>query len=180
MFGPFVLKLPVTSANAKKTKVYLPKGEKWYDTREDKLYSGGQTINKSVPMDGKAHYMLRSGAIIPTWENVRQLKNALWDSLTIYLLPPYKDDTSEFSLYEDDGVTELELNKFNRFDFYMSSSILKIKRKKYGLKSKEARKATLQLLDGYVFTENNMSTFEYDPDNTKYITLGIKDSYFLL
>ncbi|NLJ64854.1 MAG: glycoside hydrolase [Christensenellaceae bacterium] len=174
MFGPFVLKLPVTSANAKKTKVYLPKGEKWYDTREDKLYSGGQTINKSVPMDGKAHYMLRSGAIIPTWENVRQLKNALWDSLTIYLLPPYKDDTSEFSLYEDDGVTELELNKFNRFDFYMSSSILKIKRKKYGLKSKEARKATLQLLDGYVFTENNMSTFEYDPDNTKYITLGIK------
>ncbi|MGI6215348.1 MAG: TIM-barrel domain-containing protein [Christensenellales bacterium] len=170
MFGPFVLKTPVTQANETQVKVNLPKGFDWYSPREKAYYSGGQTVALPAPMDGKAHFLLREGAIMPLWDKPKQLKNALWDELTVWLFPPKKGE-SEFSLYEDDGETELSLEKYNRFDFKLSKNSIEIKRTKYNLPSSAKRRVRLLLYSGYAFEENGKNEYSYDPDNANDIKL---------
>ncbi len=172
MFGPFVLKIPVVKENTANVKVQLPKGCRWYSAREKKCFNGGQTISLPVPMDGRAHFMLREGAILPVWDKPDQLKNALWDELTVHLFPPESGE-SAFSLYEDDGETELSLEKYNRFDFSLSKDNVNIERVKYNLPSRAKRRARLLLHGGFEFKKSGSNEYVYDPDNTSGIILKL-------
>ncbi|MDO5022227.1 MAG: glycoside hydrolase family 31 protein [Eubacteriales bacterium] len=175
MFGPFVLKVPVTKAKQTHTSVYLPNGYSWYLPRENKYYNGGESIDIPTPMDGDAHYLIREGAILPVWDRPANLKNALWDEVTVQLFPSQKEE-SRFSLYEDDGETELQLGKYNRFDFVLSKDSIKINRAKYALPSSKPRKVRLKLYGGYVFADNKASEYIYDPDKTEGIELQITNT----
>lgn len=50
MFGSDYLVAPIFHLNQFEREVYLPAG-KWEDTRDHKVYNGGQTITADAPLD---------------------------------------------------------------------------------------------------------------------------------
>ena len=66
LFGSDILVAPVCYENAISRKVYLPKGAKWTDARDGKVYDGGITIEAQAPIDtlpvflrdGKQKYLI--------------------------------------------------------------------------------------------------------------------------
>ena len=51
LFGGDVLVAPVCYEHATKRKVYLPKGAKWTNARDGKLYEGGTIVDVDAPID---------------------------------------------------------------------------------------------------------------------------------
>ena len=51
MFGPDILVAPILYENCKTRKVYLPKGETWFDYETKKNYDGGQIIEVESPVE---------------------------------------------------------------------------------------------------------------------------------
>ena len=51
MFGPDVLVAPVLEAGASEKEVYLPKGARFVDPRDDMVYEGGQWLVTQAPID---------------------------------------------------------------------------------------------------------------------------------
>ena len=109
MFGRDILVANVLEEGIDSRCVYLPKGCLWYDMNDNfTCHDGGQigpvhADFSTVPM------FIREGAIIPFALN--QPMNLEKDKVTglhLYLAPKVssvEDNTSRFTLYEDDGVT---------------------------------------------------------------------------
>lgn len=51
LFGGDVLVAPVCYEHATKRKVYLPKGAKWTNARDGKIYEGGTIVDANAPID---------------------------------------------------------------------------------------------------------------------------------
>ncbi|NRT28826.1 alpha-glucosidase (family GH31 glycosyl hydrolase) [Clostridium beijerinckii] len=51
MFGPNVLVAPVLHKGDRSRKIYLPKGANWKDVNSGKIFSGGQVIDYSAPLE---------------------------------------------------------------------------------------------------------------------------------
>ena len=51
MFGNKYLVAPIFHLNQFEREVYLPEGSRWTDTRDGKVYEGGQTILADAPLD---------------------------------------------------------------------------------------------------------------------------------
>ena len=51
MFGSEYLAAPIFHLNQFEREVYLPAGCRWTDTRDGKVYEGGQTILADAPLD---------------------------------------------------------------------------------------------------------------------------------
>ncbi|WP_077612943.1 glycoside hydrolase family 31 protein [Clostridium sp. Marseille-P2415] len=102
MFGDSILVANVVEKGAAVRKVYLPEGAFFYDFETRQSYKGGQEIE--VPVDISSIPMfVRSGAIIPMSGNrLMNLMTEKTTSLNILLAP---DVNSEFTLYEDDGIS---------------------------------------------------------------------------
>ena len=84
----------------KKTyKVYLPKGEEWYDFHTGKKYEGGQTIDADAPISFCPVYV-KAGSIIPFGPDVQYSNEKPWDNLEIKV---YTGKDATFTLYEDEG-----------------------------------------------------------------------------
>jgi alpha-glucosidase len=110
-------------------KVYLPPGL-WYDFfGERPPVSGGRKIErKSVPIDRLPVYV-RAGAVIPLGPAMQYTGEKPVDPLDIHVFGFARDDlaredsgaetrTSEFALYEDDGLTtDYQRGKFQRTTF---------------------------------------------------------------
>lgn len=102
MFGPMMLVSPVTTAGATTWNTYLPAGSEWINWWDDTLYSGGQTVNTPTPLE-QMPIFVRAGAIIPMAPVSQYDGQAPLDVLTLELYPT--GQTSEFELYEDDGLS---------------------------------------------------------------------------
>ncbi len=96
MFGDYLL------VGAFSEEIYLPEGYRWYDAWSGKIYEGGQTISPAVPENRGGMLFIRSGAIIPT-EAPKQFEDNINTPNLILNLYPY--GKSEYTLYEDDGMT---------------------------------------------------------------------------
>ena len=83
-------------------KIYLPQGDIWYDAWTGKEYEGGQEITVKVPENRGGPLFIRGGAIIPT-EKPKQYEDDINTANIILNLYPFSK--SEYTLYEDDGVT---------------------------------------------------------------------------
>ena len=83
-------------------KIYLPQGNIWYDAWTGKIYEGGQEITVDVPENRGGPLFIRGGAIIPT-EEPKQYEDDVNTANIILNLYPF--GKSEYTLYEDDGVT---------------------------------------------------------------------------
>ena len=100
LFGD-ILVCPVVRplAEAKSRKVYLPKGNRWYDFWTNQSYDGGQWIEVNVAIDRLPLYV-KAGSIIPTSDVVEYSAAQADKPVTLNVYPGA--DTS-FSFYQDSG-----------------------------------------------------------------------------
>jgi alpha-D-xyloside xylohydrolase len=90
---------PVTFAQPKSSKVYLPEGTAWYDFWTNEKVNGGQEIAKATTIDEIPLY-IKAGSIIPFGPQVQYATEKKWDNLEIRVYP---GANGEFTLYEDEN-----------------------------------------------------------------------------
>ncbi|MGL5751836.1 MAG: hypothetical protein ACRCXT_14975, partial [Paraclostridium sp.] len=64
LLGDNMLVATVITEGEKSRKIYLPKGNSWYDYNTNKIYEGGQTIEVEAGL-GTFPLFIKEGAIIP-------------------------------------------------------------------------------------------------------------------
>ncbi len=106
MWGADLLVAPVFEKGATTRKVYLPQGD-WYDWWTNKKEIGGQTITRAVDLSVMPIYV-RAGAIVPT-DPVRQYTAEPVSAPTTITV--YPGANGEFTLYDDDGISQEYLEK---------------------------------------------------------------------
>ncbi|MDF2657563.1 MAG: xylS [Paenibacillus sp.] len=95
MLGDFLL------VAAYDKRVYLPDGT-WIDYWTGNTYTGPKLIHYSAPEDAGGALFVRQGAIIPMWPPFDHIRSSAPERLTLHIYPSH---SSEFALYEDDGLT---------------------------------------------------------------------------
>jgi alpha-glucosidase len=101
MYGKSMLVASIYEKGSTSRSVYLPEGCIWYDWYTKEMYKGGQTIEVKTSLD-KIPLFFRSGSIIPMAEEIMNLHSEKIETLNI-LIEPW--ESSEFTLYEDDGIS---------------------------------------------------------------------------
>ena len=101
LLGKNFLVAPVYRDEAKRDSIYFPEG-KWIDYWDGTVYSGKTRLNNYQAPIEKLPLFVRSGAIIPMYQQMMYDGQMPADTLTLDIYPGGK---SEFDLYEDDGLT---------------------------------------------------------------------------
>lgn len=118
MLGENMLVAPVLTSTDNFKKLYLPKG-KWYDWNESKIIDGGSWIITETPLN-KIPVYLKEGSIIPIQESQNYVGEKNLDELELVIFPSAK---SEYSFYEDDGMTySYEKGNYSITTFSVSKS----------------------------------------------------------
>lgn len=104
LFGSQLLVCPVTTPadkhlNLSKTRVWLPEG-RWTDFFTGRIYKGGQWVNMHRDLDS-IPVLAGEGSIVPMYENGCSNDLSLDQPLCIHIWR----GNGEFTLYEDDGLT---------------------------------------------------------------------------
>ena len=108
MFGPAFLVNPVTQqlysgknadALAKTRKVYLPKGNKWFDFWTGESLAGGQSIDAAAPIETMPLYV-KAGSIVPMGPNVEYATEKTSAPIELRIYP---GANGEFKFYEDEN-----------------------------------------------------------------------------
>lgn len=108
MFGGDLLVAPIVTPTDKVTglatrKVWLPKGEKWYNMVSGKLYEGSDSEVEIHCALSENPYFAKAGSIIPMYpKSVRNLQQ----TLNSYLLTFVPGGDGETTIYEDDGKSK--------------------------------------------------------------------------
>lgn len=106
MWGPHLLVAPTASITDDPISVSLPQGN-WYnfwtDAKTTVTAATGQTITHNDEKGAKMGVFVKAGAVIPMAPYAISTKFMRRDSLTIHV---YAGADGEFTLYEDDGITE--------------------------------------------------------------------------
>jgi alpha-D-xyloside xylohydrolase len=100
MFGPAFLVAPVTEQGQTEKNVYLPAGSDWYDFWTNEKIAGGRWVKVAAPID-RIPVFVKAGSIVPIGSEIQS--TATKQSITEIKVYPGKD--SEFTLYDDDGVS---------------------------------------------------------------------------
>jgi len=101
LWGRDMLIAPVFEKGATTREVYLPKGD-WYDWWTNTKQTGGQRIRREVDLSTMPIYV-RAGAIIP-FDPIRQYTAEVVKEPTT--LKVYTGADGQFTLYEDDGISQ--------------------------------------------------------------------------
>ena len=108
MFGSDLLVAPIVCPADKATglatrKVWLPKGEKWYNMVSGKMYEGSDEEIEIHCTQAENPYFAKAGAIIPMYpKSVRNLQVAN----NSYVLTCVPGGDGEATIYEDDGKSK--------------------------------------------------------------------------
>ena len=109
MYGPYLLVAPIYQAtksdeqgNDTRNHIYLPEGV-WYDYFTGERYEGGCVVNNFDAPLWKLPVFVKSGAIIPV-ANPNNHVAEIDKNRRIYEI--YPDGYSNFTEYDDDGVSE--------------------------------------------------------------------------
>jgi alpha-D-xyloside xylohydrolase len=100
MFGPAFLVAPVTEQGRESRQVYLPAGRDWYNYWTNERLEGGQTVTAAAPI-GVIPLFVAAGSIIPLGSDIQNTSVLQ----TLKEIRVYPGRESEFTLYDDDGVT---------------------------------------------------------------------------
>ena len=111
MWGRDLLVAPVFTKGATSREVYLPKGD-WYDWWTNEKATGGRTVTRQVDL-GTMPIYVRAGAIIP-FDPVRQYTaQPVTEPTTLRV---YTGADGEYTLYEDDGISQEYLDGARHLD----------------------------------------------------------------
>ena len=108
MFGNDMLVASILSPADKNTglasrKVWLPKGEKWFNMVSGKMYEGSDELVEIHCTQAENPYFVKAGAIIPMYpKSVRNLQVAS----NSYVLTCVPGGDGEATIYEDDGKSK--------------------------------------------------------------------------
>lgn len=105
LWGRDLLVAPVFENGATSRDVYLPGGD-WYDWWTGARIHGGRSVTRAVDLATMPIYV-RAGAIIPV-DPVRQFTSEPVTEATQIRLYPGAD--GDFTLYDDDGVSQAYLS----------------------------------------------------------------------
>jgi alpha-D-xyloside xylohydrolase len=100
MFGPAFLVAPVTEQGRETRQVYLPAGSDWCNYWTDEKFKGGQTVTVAAPID-IIPLFVRAGSIIPLGTDIQNTGTAQ----PLKEIRVYPGKAAEFTLYDDDGVS---------------------------------------------------------------------------
>ena len=100
LWGQDMLIAPSTNKDNLVT-VWLPKGG-WYNFWNDNFYAKEETLSYTVD-NNEYPIFIKSGAIIPMVKPVNNVTNINNEHLFVHV---YKGSDGQFTLYEDDGITE--------------------------------------------------------------------------
>jgi alpha-D-xyloside xylohydrolase len=100
MFGPAFLVAPVTEQGRQVREVYLPAGSDWYNYWTNEKLAGGQSITVAAPID-IIPLFVRAGSIIPMGIDIQNTATPQ----TLKEIRVYPGATAEFTLYDDDGIS---------------------------------------------------------------------------
>jgi len=101
LLGTDILVAPVYKPEDRRDSIYFPKGQ-WIDYWDGTVYRGESLINNyHAPLD-KLPLFVRSGAIIPMYQQMYYDWELPTDTLTLDIYP---DGHSSYEMYEDDGLT---------------------------------------------------------------------------
>ncbi|GAA4831261.1 glycoside hydrolase family 31 protein [Algivirga pacifica] len=103
LFGNNFLVAPVLKKGQKSMKVYLPKGNTWFDFYTGKAYKGGQSIQVDLTMD---HIPVFVRGFVPMLPLIQHTEAYKLDEMEVHYYndPMVKNQTSE--VYDDDGRTK--------------------------------------------------------------------------
>ena len=101
LWGRDMLIAPVHEKGAASRDVYLPAGT-WYDWWDNSRHNGGATVTRKVDLATMPIYV-RAGSIIP-FDPVRQYMAQKVDEPTTLRI--YSGASGEFTMYEDDGISQ--------------------------------------------------------------------------
>lgn len=110
LFGGSIMVAPFKSTDTN-GKIYLPKGDDWYDFYDDEKLNGDQTIATKISLDRLPLY-IRAGSIIPMQSLIESTAEMPADTLVLHVYRADKMDS--FTYYEDDG----ESYKYLDGDYY--------------------------------------------------------------
>ena len=99
--GASLLVNPVTEYKKTTRKVYLPKGNSWYNFYTGEYLKGGQYIQAEAAYE-QIPLFVKEGSIIPTGPDIQYTTEKNADPITIYL---FTGKNASFNLYEDEGTT---------------------------------------------------------------------------
>jgi alpha-glucosidase len=100
MIGPFIMIAPILEEKAESREVFFPEGI-WYDFWTGNLIKGGQKQGVSAPLD-KMPIFIKGGSIIPAGQII-QYTDEEQGALFLWIYP---GANANFTLYEDDGISE--------------------------------------------------------------------------
>lgn len=100
MFGPAFLVAPVTEQGRESREVYLPAGSDWYNYWTNEKFTGGQTVTVAAPID-VIPLFVRAGSIVPMGVDIPSTATPQ----ALKEVRVYPGRNAEFTLYDDDGVT---------------------------------------------------------------------------
>jgi alpha-D-xyloside xylohydrolase len=101
LFGPALMVAPVYVHGARERKVYMPRGAAWYDFYTGELHKGGTTATVRAPAT-RIPLFVKAGSLV-TMGPVTQYVDEQPDAPI--RLQVYTGADGQYSLYEDDGVT---------------------------------------------------------------------------
>ena len=118
LWGRDLLIAPVYEEGATERKLYLPKGL-WYDWWTNSAHEGGKDIIRKVDLATMPIYA-RAGSIIP-FDPIRQFMSEKISTPTTIRI--YTGADGNFSLYEDDGISQKYLDdEYTITDFSWNDS----------------------------------------------------------
>ena len=100
LFGPAIMVCPVFEYKATSRSVYFPEGT-WYDFYTGEKIEGGRRITVDAPYERIPLYV-RAGSIIPMGPDMEWTDEKPLEEVTLMVYP---GANSDFTLYEDDGLT---------------------------------------------------------------------------
>lgn len=100
MLGRDVLVAFAFDEGVSKVSAYLPKNSDWY--LEDKLYSGGQTVELKIAAEDRMPYFVRGGCVLPTDEADYGFDCGERPVFTVY---PLEEGSFESEFFTDDGIS---------------------------------------------------------------------------
>ncbi len=103
LWGDAFLVAPVTEPGVTSWPVNLPQGV-WFDFFSGERLEGGQVVKRPVTLD-TIPVLVKAGSFIPMTDTLQRTADYQGKALTLHYYADQSVATSQYSLFEDDGVT---------------------------------------------------------------------------